>query len=255
MATADAGDVPLIAKLERPLALEHLEEILRACDAVMVARGDLGLEMPLERVPRAQKEITRGARLAGMPVIVATQVLESMTERGAADPRRGERRGQRGRGRRRRDHARRRDGGRRASRRAPCKTLDAIIRDAESAPPHDVRGALTDASDADHAQALCEAAVTLADRGDAAGDRRGDPRRHDGARGCRRCGRARRSSPPPSATDTARRLTPALGRRAALHAESATTSTRPARGSARSSSSAAWSSPAPPPCSSASTPT
>jgi pyruvate kinase len=55
---AHASGVPLIAKLERPLALDHLEEILDACDAVMVARGDLGLEMPLERVPRAQKEIT-----------------------------------------------------------------------------------------------------------------------------------------------------------------------------------------------------
>ena len=76
---AGSGDIPLIAKLERPLALEHLEEILNACDAVMVARGDLGLEMPLESVPRAQKEITRRARLAGKPVIVATQVLESMT--------------------------------------------------------------------------------------------------------------------------------------------------------------------------------
>ena len=59
MAAANAADVPLIAKLERPQALEHLDEILRSCDAVMVARGDLGLEMPLERVPRAQKEITR----------------------------------------------------------------------------------------------------------------------------------------------------------------------------------------------------
>ena len=59
MDEAQAGGVPLIAKLERPQALEHLEEILDACDAVMVARGDLGLEMPLERVPRAQKEITR----------------------------------------------------------------------------------------------------------------------------------------------------------------------------------------------------
>jgi hypothetical protein len=76
---AGADGMPLIAKLERPQALEHLEEILAACDAVMVARGDLGLEMALERVPRAQKEITRRARQAGKPVIVATQVLESMT--------------------------------------------------------------------------------------------------------------------------------------------------------------------------------
>ena len=62
MADANGGDVPLVAKLERPQALEHLDEILAACDAVMVARGDLGLEMPLERVPRAQKDITRRAR-------------------------------------------------------------------------------------------------------------------------------------------------------------------------------------------------
>ena len=75
----DAKDVPLVAKLERPQALDHLDEILASCDAVMVARGDLGLEMPLERVPRVQKEITRSARRHGIPVIVATQVLESMT--------------------------------------------------------------------------------------------------------------------------------------------------------------------------------
>ena len=67
--------VPLVAKLERPEALAHLGEILEACDAVMVARGDLGLEMPLETVPRAQKEITMAARARGIPVIVATQVL------------------------------------------------------------------------------------------------------------------------------------------------------------------------------------
>src|ERR1700730_13288196 len=79
MAEAKGADVPLVAKLERPQALEHLEEIIHTCDAVMVARGDLGLEMPLERVPRAQKEITRRARRQGIPVIVATQVLESMT--------------------------------------------------------------------------------------------------------------------------------------------------------------------------------
>jgi len=72
-------EVPLVAKLERPQALDHLDEILGSCEAVMVARGDLGLEMPLERVPRLQKEITRSARRHGIPVIVATQVLESMT--------------------------------------------------------------------------------------------------------------------------------------------------------------------------------
>ena len=76
---AGAPDMPLIAKLERPKALEHLDAILEACDGVMVARGDLGLEMPLEKVPTAQKNITRLARLHGVPVIVATQVLESMT--------------------------------------------------------------------------------------------------------------------------------------------------------------------------------
>ena len=58
MVEAGAPDIPLVAKLERPQALEHLDDILDACQAVMVARGDLGLEMPLERVPRAQKEIT-----------------------------------------------------------------------------------------------------------------------------------------------------------------------------------------------------
>src|SRR5205823_12309289 len=58
MAEAGADGVPLVAKLERTQALDHLDEIVSACDAVMVARGDLGLEMPLERVPRVQKDIT-----------------------------------------------------------------------------------------------------------------------------------------------------------------------------------------------------
>ena len=77
---ADEGrpKVPIVAKLERPEAIERLDEILDAADAVMVARGDLGLEIPLERVPRVQKEILRKARARGVPVIVATQVLESM---------------------------------------------------------------------------------------------------------------------------------------------------------------------------------
>ena len=74
--------MPLIAKIERPQALEELDEILDCCDMVMVARGDLGLEMPLERVPRAQKDITRRARARRIPVILATQVLESMTVEG-----------------------------------------------------------------------------------------------------------------------------------------------------------------------------
>ena len=72
------ANVPLIAKLERPEAISRLEEILRESDAVMVARGDLGLELPFETVPRIQKEITRWARTLEVPVIVATQVLESM---------------------------------------------------------------------------------------------------------------------------------------------------------------------------------
>ncbi|MBA2305908.1 MAG: pyruvate kinase [Acidobacteria bacterium] len=70
--------LPLIAKIERPAAVQNLPEILELAQAVMVARGDLGLEMPLERLPRVQKEVIRRARAAGRPVIVATQVLESM---------------------------------------------------------------------------------------------------------------------------------------------------------------------------------
>jgi len=75
---AGASHIPLVAKLERPKAVEHLDDILRVSDAVMVARGDLGLELPLERVPRIQKQATSKARARGIPVIVATQVLESM---------------------------------------------------------------------------------------------------------------------------------------------------------------------------------
>jgi pyruvate kinase len=71
-------DVPIIAKLERPEAIERLDEILAAADGVMVARGDLGLEIPLQRVPRVQREVLRRARAAGVPTVLATQVLESM---------------------------------------------------------------------------------------------------------------------------------------------------------------------------------
>ncbi|HSE95941.1 MAG TPA: pyruvate kinase [Methylomirabilota bacterium] len=72
------SDAQVVAKLERPEALRRLDEILAATAAVMVARGDLGVEMPLEEVPVAQKEIIRKARLARTPVIIATQMLESM---------------------------------------------------------------------------------------------------------------------------------------------------------------------------------
>jgi pyruvate kinase len=78
IARAAKKDVPLIAKIERPQALDHLDAILAASDGVMVARGDLGLECPLEQIPRVQKAIIARARAIGRPVIVATQVLESM---------------------------------------------------------------------------------------------------------------------------------------------------------------------------------
>ncbi len=70
--------VPLVAKLERHEAIANLPGILDAVDAVMVARGDLGVDVPLEDVPLIQKEIIRQARAASVPVIVATQMLESM---------------------------------------------------------------------------------------------------------------------------------------------------------------------------------
>ncbi len=73
-------DTPVIAKLEKPEAIESLDEILRASDGVMVARGDLGVEMSPERVPVVQKNIIARAREFRRPVITATQMLESMTE-------------------------------------------------------------------------------------------------------------------------------------------------------------------------------
>jgi pyruvate kinase len=78
-AIARAGkNTPVIAKIEKPEAMEHLDEILRSADGVMVARGDLGVEMRPERVPVAQKEIISRARNALIPVITATQMLDSM---------------------------------------------------------------------------------------------------------------------------------------------------------------------------------
>ena len=166
---ADAGkaDTPLVAKLERPQAVDRLADILKVSDAVMVARGDLGLEMPLERVPPAQKEITRHALRAGIPVIVATQVLDSMT----AEPRptRAEVN----------DAANAVDDGvdaimlaaETAAGAYPVRTvqiLDAIIREAEASPEFHMHTHLANrAASGGHAEALCEAAVTLADRANA----------------------------------------------------------------------------------------
>jgi len=71
-------DVKLVAKIEKATALEDLARILEACDAVMVARGDLGVELPFEEVPAVQKRLIREANRYGKPVITATQMLESM---------------------------------------------------------------------------------------------------------------------------------------------------------------------------------
>jgi pyruvate kinase len=74
------SDTPLIAKLEKPQAIDHLEEILQAVDGIMVARGDLGVEMPPEKIPVIQKHVIRRCAVWRKPVITATQMLESMIE-------------------------------------------------------------------------------------------------------------------------------------------------------------------------------
>jgi pyruvate kinase len=160
-------DVPIIAKIERPQALDHLDEIVEASDGVMVARGDLGLECPLERVPRIQKTIVASARAHGKPVIVATQVLESM--RTEPRPTRAEVS----------DAANSVDegvdaimlAGETAAGRYPVQaveTLREIIRDAETlAQPAVLMPTLFDEPQFLHGRAMCEAAVTLASTGQA----------------------------------------------------------------------------------------
>jgi pyruvate kinase len=165
---AESGDgrTPLVAKIERPAAVDNLDAILGACDAVMVARGDLGLEMPFERVPAVQKEITRRARRRGLPVIVATQVFDSM--RTEFRPTRAEVS----------DAANAVDDavdaimltGETAIGVAPVRTiqtLDAVIRAAESLTPSLSIDPVLDVSDVPHNRALCQSAVTLAASGHA----------------------------------------------------------------------------------------
>ncbi|MBA3271323.1 MAG: pyruvate kinase [Acidobacteria bacterium] len=155
--------VPIIAKLERPEAIQLLPEIVAAADAVMVARGDLGLEMPLEQVPQVQKQVLRIARERGVPVIVATQVLESM--RTEMRPTRAEVS----------DAAGAVDSGADAIMLSgetaigqhpvrAVQVLDTIIRNAEAVPPMWTLPAPTDERP-DHLPPLCDAAVTLAARG------------------------------------------------------------------------------------------
>ncbi|MDZ4739668.1 MAG: pyruvate kinase [Alphaproteobacteria bacterium] len=73
-----AGRAGVLSKIEKPAAIDRLDEIAELSDALMVARGDLGVELPIEQVPSKQKQITRVGRAAGKPVVVATQMLESM---------------------------------------------------------------------------------------------------------------------------------------------------------------------------------
>lgn len=76
----ESADLPIIAKIERKEALDHMDEILRTSDGIMVARGDLGMETPLEKIPNVQKKLIRKANALGKPVITATQMLRSMVD-------------------------------------------------------------------------------------------------------------------------------------------------------------------------------
>lgn len=166
---ADAGrpHVPIVAKIERPQALAQIDAILNVADGLMVARGDLGLEMPLERVPTVQKDLVRRARREGIPVIVATQVFDSM--RAEPRPTRAEVS----------DAANAVADGADAIMLSDetatgafpihaVEMLDAVIREAEAMPSRDGETPLLDDPVFSlHGRALCEAAVTLARGGQA----------------------------------------------------------------------------------------
>jgi len=159
---AGAPGLPIIAKIEKPQAVEEIEEILDVSDGLMVARGDLGVEIPLETVPSVQKRIVDAARRRGVPVILATQVLESM--RAEPRPTRAEVTDA--------AHAvgERVDAimlaGETASGLYPVKAvvvLDAVIREAERMFTSSAGSAPEGGPWTVHARALCEAAVTMAD--------------------------------------------------------------------------------------------
>ncbi len=76
----ESVDLPLIAKIERKEALENIDEIVEASDGIMVARGDLGMETPIEKIPNVQKKLIQKANASGKPVITATQMLRSMVD-------------------------------------------------------------------------------------------------------------------------------------------------------------------------------
>jgi len=72
------ASIPVIAKIERKIAIDNVDSIIAEADAIMIARGDLGSEVPLEQIPFIQKDITEKCKRAGKPVIIATQIIESM---------------------------------------------------------------------------------------------------------------------------------------------------------------------------------
>jgi pyruvate kinase len=159
---AGAPDLPLFAKIERPRAVDLIDDILDVADGLIVARGDLGIELPLETLPAVQKRLILAARRHGAPAIVATQVLESM--RTEPRPTRAEVT----------DAAHAVDQGADAIMLAgetavglypvrAVSVLDMIVREAEKsavAEPH----VIDEAQAVEHGRALCEAAVTLARR-------------------------------------------------------------------------------------------
>jgi pyruvate kinase len=167
VAAAGAPDLPIIAKIERPQAVSDIDTIVRAADGLMVARGDLGIEVPLETVPTIQRRLILAARRAAIPVIVATQVLESM--RTEPRPTRAEVTDA--------AHAVEEGAdaimlaGETAVGRYPVRcvsTLDAILREAERVPGVPLRVHPDPVADLPHGLALCEAAVALAVRAQAA---------------------------------------------------------------------------------------